>query len=104
MQGNDFPQGFPGGQMNDGPQINVLEYPTITCSKCGHDIFVPGVIFKKVSGLALGMGSNDVTVPIKVAICAKCGTLSPPDHERLIDDDEEQKKAEEKKPNGGLIL
>lgn len=59
--------------------INIFEYPEEVCSECGHNVFAPGLIFKMVPGIALGQGSGTVSVPIKVAYCAKCGALSPAD-------------------------
>ena len=35
------------------PNVNPLDYPSETC-ECGNEIFVPGVIFKKVPGVILG--------------------------------------------------
>ena len=90
------------------PDLNLFEYPEEICSECGNNVFAPGIIFKKVPGVALGEGGDTVTVPIKVAYCTKCGALSPSDREVY---DKETAKAAEKKKNsqksansGGLIL
>lgn len=87
------------------PDLNLFEYPEEVCSECGHNVFAPGIIFKKVPGVVLGEGGDTVTVPIKVAYCTKCGALSPSDREVY---DKETAKAAEKKADklntGGLIL
>ena len=57
-----------------GPAVNPFSYPSEICSECGSEVFVPGVIMKKVPGVLLGEGGVDfISVPIKVAVCAKCG-------------------------------
>ena len=63
------------------PNVNPFEYPSVKCT-CGNEIFVPGVIFKDIPGVALGEREN-VHVPIKIFYCSKCGTLSPADKEML---------------------
>lgn len=77
--------------------VNPLDYPTEKCS-CGNEVFVPGVIFKKVPGILLGQGSEDVQVPLKVFCCSKCGELSPYDKE-LLDEHSKMKENVEKKTN-----
>jgi hypothetical protein len=54
-----------------------LEYPSIYCDKCGCETFVPAYVFKKIPGIALGYAGQDVTTPIEVYICSKCGELMP---------------------------
>ena len=75
----------------NAPQINPFVYPSEVCPECQNEVFVPGVILKKVPGILLGAGEETVTVPIKVAVCSKCGTLSESDKKRY---DEETKKAQ----------
>ena len=64
------------------PNVNPLEYPTVKCS-CGNEIYIPGVIFKDIPGIALGQGTDNVQVPIKIFYCSKCGKLSKYDEEML---------------------
>lgn len=68
---------------NYAPKVNPLDYPSDTCSNCGNEVFIPGVIFKNVSGIELGQGAETVQVPIKVFVCSKCGELSNADKEIL---------------------
>lgn len=58
-------------------RVNVWDYPSVVCDNCGNEVFVPGMIFKKISGLAVGMGAQEVTQPVPVYICAKCGDVMP---------------------------
>ena len=93
-------------QFNSNPaqQINPFEYPDEICSECGHNVFIPGVIFKMVPGILLGSGSPEPeSVPIKVACCAKCGALAPSD-KKAYDEMSGKKKDNETKKSGSLIL
>ena len=38
------------------PAVNPFSYPSEICSECGSEVFVPGVIMKKVPGILLGEG------------------------------------------------
>lgn len=84
---------------NNMPQVNPLDYPSETC-ECGNDIFIPGVIFKKIPGVVVGQGTETVQVPVKVFVCAKCGKLSPSDQKIL----EEAKKIKEQVTKSNLII
>jgi hypothetical protein len=84
---------------NSGPNINPFEYPSEVCS-CGNEVFVPGVIFKKIPGVLIGQGSETAQVPIKVFCCSKCGELSPYDKEMLND----IKKTNEETKKTNLII
>ena len=57
--------------------VDPLEYPSILCDKCGCETFVPAYVFKKIPGVAIGYAGQDVTTPIEVYICSKCGELMP---------------------------
>lgn len=61
------------------PAVNPLDYPSEVCPNCGCEVFVPGIIFKKVPGMLIGQGSETTQVPLKVFICANCRELSPYD-------------------------
>lgn len=66
-----------------GPKINPLKYPTEECDMCKNTVFAQGYIFKRIPGLEVGNGTDDVLYPIPVYYCAKCGTISPVDREAL---------------------
>ena len=82
----------------NAPKINPLDYPTEKCS-CGNEIFIPGVIFKKIPGILIGQGNEDVQFPLKIFCCSKCGELSPYDKEMLEEHDKKKKKVMPKKTN-----
>lgn len=89
-----------GSMSGHMPQVNPLDYPSEVC-ECGNEIFMPGVIFKKVPGVMLGQGGTDyVPVPIKVFVCSKCGKLSPSDQKIL----NEEKKIKEQVTKTNIII
>ena len=63
------------GGMGQGPQIDPMLYPQITCDKCGHNTFRREVIMYNVPGFAIGAGAGDYPYPIPIYVCAKCGTI-----------------------------
>lgn len=93
ISGNTLGNGF------TQPNVNPLNYPSESCS-CGNEVFIPGIIFKKVPGVVVGQGSEEVQVPIKVFVCSKCGELSPIDKETL----EKNKKVQEDVKKSNLII
>lgn len=85
----------------NGPQFNPFDYPDEVCSECGHNVFVPGVVFKKVPGILVGDGTREyVPIPLKVAVCQKCGAMSPSDKKTF----DEAEKNKEKKTSGSSSL
>jgi DNA-directed RNA polymerase subunit RPC12/RpoP len=90
--------------MESGMNFNPHAYEELTCTECGHNVFVPGVVFKQVPGLLLGQADiKTVPFPIKVACCAKCGTISQADKEELEREAEIAKKAANAN-KGGIII
>jgi len=85
----------------NAPQINPFAYPSEVCPECQNEVFVPGVILKKVPGILLGAGEETVSVPIKVAVCSKCGALSESDRKRY---DEETQKAQKAGNKQSIIV
>lgn len=63
--------------MNDSEMMfnpsAVLDSPNVIC-ECGCKTFVEMAVLKKVSGLLLGTGKDEI-VPIPVFGCAKCGKI-----------------------------
>ena len=86
------------------PAVNPFSYPSEICSKCGSEVFVPGVIMKKVPGVLLGEGVEFISVPIKVAVCAKCGTLSPSDEKKYEEETKKAKEVEKTKTNTSSLI
>ena len=83
--------------------FNPFAYPDWTCSECGHNIFTPGVVFKKVPGVVLGEGKGDVPFPIKVATCQKCGAMFPYD-KKSFDEAAKRNKDNTSGSGSGLII
>lgn len=47
----------------------------ITCENCGNNIFIEGVILRKVSRILMG-DTKDGILPIPVFACSKCGHVN----------------------------
>lgn len=62
---------------NSTISVNPLKYPSVVCDNCGCETFIPGYVFKKIPGVALGRGMEEQIVPIEVCVCSKCGELMP---------------------------
>lgn len=87
-----------------GPQLNPFAYPSEKCENCGSEVFLPGVMFKRIPGLLIGAGTEEVDVPIKVAVCAKCGTLSPSDAKMLKEKTDAAKNTQNNETKSNLII
>ena len=88
------------------PAVDPFSYPSEICSECGSEVCVAGVIMKKVPGVLVGEGGVEfIPVPIKVGVCAKCGTLSPSDKKKYEEETKKAKEVEKTKTNSsGLII
>ena len=82
------------------PAVNPLDYPSEVCPNCGCEIFVPGIIFKKIHGILIRQGSDDTQVPLKILYCANCRELSPYDKKIL---EKGKKKVEESKKSNLIV-
>lgn len=78
-------------------RVNVWEHDSVKCDACGHDIFVPASIFKRIPGLLVGTGAKEHIQPVPVYICAKCGDLMPVYKEDI-------KQASQKTPDSSLFV
>lgn len=67
------------GDNSQGGDINPLEYPSVVCSECGSEFFIPALMFRKVPGSLFGQAGNTIQYPMKVFVCKNCGKLSPDD-------------------------
>ena len=88
------------------PQLNLKEYDTIECDKCGNVAFIPAMILKIVPGIVIGTGSQNKILPDNVLICSKCGTILKKDREYydLTDDNKVKNKKENKSSKSDLII
>lgn len=53
------------------PNISLDKTTPISCNKCQHDVFVEGVMLRKVSKFLSGT-DKDGLIPIPVFSCQKC--------------------------------
>ena len=80
------------------PQIDLTEYPSLKCDKCGNVAFTPAMIIKKIPGVLMGNASKTQLMPDQILVCSKCGTILKKDREyyKLNDDGTEPEKPEKK--------
>lgn len=93
--------GLPGN--NPANRINPMDYPAVKCSECGGQIFVPGLLLRKVPGALVGDAGNDVQAAVKVFYCVNCRALSPSDQE-MLDEFEDAARVRENQRKTGLII
>lgn len=86
-----------GAIPHQGPNIDPFNYPSVKCDKCGHEVFRQGVIFKKLPGLLMGGGAEDVNYPLPVYVCDKCGEIIKEIREELETGLKETKEKKETK-------
>ena len=63
--------------MNKGAnvKINAEDLQDVVCDECGHQIFTPAFLFKKVSAVLSPTGKASM-VPLQVFKCASCGHIN----------------------------
>lgn len=84
--------------------INPLEFESVKCPKCGNEIFIPGVMFKNIPGVMLGMGAEPIPYPIKVAICSECHSLAPAYEQMLKKNNKADSSEKQSTSASGLII
>ncbi len=55
--------------------IDLKMTEPIVCEKCGKEVFVQGVMLRKVSALLTGTGQPGI-IPVPVFYCAECGHVN----------------------------
>lgn len=88
--------------MTPTPKVNPLKYPSVKCDNCGGEVFEEKYIIKKIPGMIVGNGTEDITYPIPVLVCSKCGTIEKTNRELIEKGNKYQE--EHKENNGGLII
>lgn len=83
--------------------VNPFDYPSEVC-ECGCEIFVPGVIFKKIPGVLAGAGAQEMQFPVKIFYCSKCGKISPYDNEMMEKAKQMKAQIESANNKSNLIL
>ena len=61
--------------INNKPNIDLKQQPTVTCEKCDSMYFKEVTLIKKVSKLLLGT-PNDTMVPFPTYMCNDCGHVN----------------------------
>ena len=69
--------------INQQPNINFKEQPTLHCEQCNSMYFKEVTLIKKIPKLLLGT-PNDTLVPFPTYMCNDCGHVN--DDFRLFDD------------------
>jgi len=55
--------------------VSLKDTTPISCDECQHEVFIEGVILRKVSRFVTGT-SQDAVMPIPVFTCSKCGHVN----------------------------
>lgn len=58
----------------DRPNLDLSKSTEMTCNACGHNVFIPGVMFRKISKLISGT-PKDAIIPIEIYLCGDCGEI-----------------------------
>lgn len=87
------------------PQIDLTEYPSLKCDKCGNVAFTPAMIIKKIPGVLLGNASKTQLMPDQILVCSKCGTILKKDRDyyKLTDDGKDTVKEKQESASGIII-
>lgn len=51
--------------------FNIKDSTEIVCTSCGNNIFIPGMMLRKISRLIVG-SAKDILSPISIPLCSKC--------------------------------
>lgn len=65
-----------GKEMAGNTPVDMTKSTPIVCSECGHDMFMPAMKFRKISGILDGSG-KDKYIPVEVYFCSSCGNINP---------------------------
>lgn len=63
------------------PKLSMSDSKPMICQheehgeKCGNDVFVPAMKFRKISKLLAGT-DQDVLIPLEVYFCTECGNVN----------------------------
>ena len=90
--------------MGRGTRIDPTKFPQVKCDKCGHNVFNSAYVIYKVSGLAMGTGTEDYPYPLPVYTCAKCGTIMKDLREEIEKIEKEKEENKETTKGTTLIL
>jgi DNA-directed RNA polymerase subunit RPC12/RpoP len=55
--------------------VSLKDTTPVACEECGNEIFVEGVMLRKISRFVTGT-AQDALMPIPVFTCSKCGHVN----------------------------
>jgi hypothetical protein len=58
----------------DKPNLDLSKSTELVCKSCGHNVFIPGAMFRKISKL-ISQTPKDAIIPIEVYLCGDCGEI-----------------------------
>ena len=69
---DDNPRDSAGKRVTE--KVGLEKSTELVCAKCGHNVFIQGAMFRKLSKIYTGQ-KNDAIIPIEVHLCGECGTI-----------------------------
>ena len=55
--------------------VDISQADDVKCSECGHDVFIPVFLIKKISAI-MSPNGQEVIAPMQVFGCNKCGHVN----------------------------
>ena len=55
--------------------VDISQADDAKCDKCGHDVFVPVFLIKKVSAI-MSPNGQEIIAPVQVVGCNSCGHVN----------------------------
>ena len=56
------------------PVIDITKTEPVSCKKCGGEIFISGLVVRKLSKLLTGQKKDEI-LPFEVYLCGDCGDI-----------------------------
>jgi len=79
--GSDMFSQSPQQNMSNNPNnaqmkldVSIKDLPTIKCTSCGHKLFQPYLVMKKLSAIQSPSGKEQI-VNVQVMACSNCGNV-----------------------------
>ena len=55
--------------------VDISQADDVKCDECGHDVFIPVFMIKKVSAI-MSPNGQEIIAPVQVLGCNKCGHVN----------------------------
>ena len=55
--------------------VDISQADDVKCDNCGHDVFIPVFMIKKVSAI-MSPNGQEIIAPVQVFGCNKCGHVN----------------------------